>query len=176
MELCHFCSPGSYKLNTPKHIRRRHSDSENDDSLNKALEHRQEVESKRQIDQPDAKSVPTSKDSTLPPSKLNFPEKSDTAISSSDSRKSGSNSTNDRSDSDNSKKLATDIQNKDISSKNSKVVSRQTKSILKKDSSRRSTNRISFDPLALLLDASLEGEVDLVKKVSVQVCDHQVFY
>lgn len=29
--------------------------------------------------------------------------------------------------------------------------------------------RVSFDPLALLLDASLEGELDLVKKTSVQV-------
>lgn len=33
------------------------------------------------------------------------------------------------------------------------------------------TRRVSFDPLALLLDASLEGELDLVKKTSEQVTD-----
>lgn len=35
------------------------------------------------------------------------------------------------------------------------------------------TRRVSFDPLALLLDAALEGELDLVKKTALQVsfCD-----
>ena len=31
------------------------------------------------------------------------------------------------------------------------------------------SRRIRFDPLALLLDASLEGELDLVRKTAVQV-------
>ncbi|KPM09848.1 ankyrin repeat domain containing protein 29 [Sarcoptes scabiei] len=31
------------------------------------------------------------------------------------------------------------------------------------------TRRVSFDPLALLLDASLEGELELVKKTANQV-------
>ena len=30
--------------------------------------------------------------------------------------------------------------------------------------------KVSFDPLALLLDASLEGELELVKKTSIEVC------
>ena len=30
---------------------------------------------------------------------------------------------------------------------------------------------MSFDPLALLLDASLEGELELVKKVATEVAD-----
>ena len=34
--------------------------------------------------------------------------------------------------------------------------------------------RVSFDPLALLLDASLEGELELVKKTSLEVCLHFV--
>lgn len=31
--------------------------------------------------------------------------------------------------------------------------------------------RVSFDPLALLLDASLEGELELVKKTATQVAN-----
>jgi len=31
--------------------------------------------------------------------------------------------------------------------------------------------RVSFDPLALLLDASLEGELELVKKTAMQVAN-----
>ncbi|TMW39651.1 hypothetical protein DOY81_015269, partial [Sarcophaga bullata] len=33
------------------------------------------------------------------------------------------------------------------------------------------TRRVSFDPLALLLDASLEGELELVKKTAMQVAN-----
>ncbi|OTF81807.1 ankyrin repeat domain containing protein, partial [Euroglyphus maynei] len=35
----------------------------------------------------------------------------------------------------------------------------------------RRQRRVSFDPLALLLDASLEGELELVKKTAIQVPD-----
>merc|ERR1719483_784361 len=42
---------GSFKRNTPNFIRRRHSDSENEESVNKALEERQEIERQRQDDQ-----------------------------------------------------------------------------------------------------------------------------
>ena len=34
----------------------------------------------------------------------------------------------------------------------------------------RKSRRVSFDPLALLLDASLEGELELVKKTALEVC------
>lgn len=34
----------------------------------------------------------------------------------------------------------------------------------------RKARRVSFDPLALLLDASLEGELELVKKTALEVC------
>ena len=35
----------------------------------------------------------------------------------------------------------------------------------------RQCRRVSFDPLALLLDASLEGELELVKKTAIQVSE-----
>lgn len=35
----------------------------------------------------------------------------------------------------------------------------------------RHNRTVSFDPLALLLDASLEGELDLVKKTACEVSD-----
>lgn len=43
------------------------------------------------------------------------------------------------------------------------------KTNLKNISSKKNRNRVSFDPLALLLDASLEGELELVRKCAVQV-------
>lgn len=36
---------------------------------------------------------------------------------------------------------------------------------------RNKSRRVSFDPLALLLDASLEGELDLVKKTALEVAN-----
>lgn len=41
----------------------------------------------------------------------------------------------------------------------------------KKNSATNLTRRVSFDPLALLLDAALEGELELVKKTASQVPD-----
>ena len=41
----------------------------------------------------------------------------------------------------------------------------------KKNSATTLTRRVSFDPLALLLDAALEGELELVKKTASQVPD-----
>ncbi|XP_077994095.1 apoptosis-stimulating of p53 protein 2-like isoform X2 [Glandiceps talaboti] len=43
------------------------------------------------------------------------------------------------------------------------------KSNLKKPNGKKKTNRVSFDPLALLLDASLEGEFNLVRRVIGEV-------
>ena len=127
------------------------------------MEHRQEVEHKHLSDQPDAKPAPTSKpDTSLSPT-APLSHKSN-SVTPSDDRKIDSIPTQLKSDTENMKKSPVEIPNKDVSTKS------KTKSILKREGSRRSTNRISFDPLALLLDASLEGEVDLVKKVSVQVC------
>lgn len=51
---------------------------------------------------------------------------------------------------------------------NTNVVPRK-KTNLRSHHSKSSGNRVSFDPLALLLDASLEGEVEMVKRCASQV-------
>ncbi|XP_078314634.1 apoptosis-stimulating of p53 protein 2-like isoform X6 [Crassostrea virginica] len=53
---------------------------------------------------------------------------------------------------------------------NTEVVPRK-KTNLRSQHSRGSGNRVSFDPLALLLDASLEGEVEMVKRCATQVAN-----
>ena len=45
----------------------------------------------------------------------------------------------------------------------------QRKSGFLKKNQKGLTRRVSFDPLALLLDAALEGELELVKKTASQV-------
>ncbi|XP_060077098.1 apoptosis-stimulating of p53 protein 2-like [Ylistrum balloti] len=45
------------------------------------------------------------------------------------------------------------------------------KTNLKSRNAKKSGNRVSFDPLALLLDSSLEGELELVKRCASQVRD-----
>ncbi|XP_064600182.1 apoptosis-stimulating of p53 protein 1-like isoform X2 [Liolophura sinensis] len=53
-----------------------------------------------------------------------------------------------------------------------KVKHRLKTNLKEKSSSNRSSNkRVSFDPLALLLDASLEGELELVRKTATEVAD-----
>lgn len=49
------------------------------------------------------------------------------------------------------------------------VVMRVKKGNLKQSGKANLSRRVSFDPLALLLDASLEGELELVKKTATQV-------
>ncbi|XP_072929480.1 apoptosis-stimulating of p53 protein 2 isoform X2 [Epargyreus clarus] len=49
------------------------------------------------------------------------------------------------------------------------VLRRSKKGNLKQGGKAPLTRRVSFDPLALLLDASLEGELELVKKTATQV-------
>lgn len=48
-------------------------------------------------------------------------------------------------------------------------VVRRTRSVLNEIGKAKLARRVSFDPLALLLDASLEGELELVKKTTMQV-------
>lgn len=49
------------------------------------------------------------------------------------------------------------------------VVVVRRKGNLKTQGSLRLPRRVSFDPLALLLDASLEGELELVKRTAMEV-------
>ncbi|GBN04573.1 Apoptosis-stimulating of p53 protein 1 [Araneus ventricosus] len=51
----------------------------------------------------------------------------------------------------------------------SAALRRMRKGNLKGENSSRSCRRVSFDPLALLLDAALEGELELVKKTANEV-------
>ena len=48
---------------------------------------------------------------------------------------------------------------------------------LKKPNSERTGHgfRVKFNPLALLLDASLEGEFDLVQRIIYEVCHHHAY-
>lgn len=48
-------------------------------------------------------------------------------------------------------------------------IARRPRSSLSDNNKVKLTRRVSFDPLALLLDASLEGELELVKKTAIQV-------
>ncbi|XP_054710010.1 apoptosis-stimulating of p53 protein 2-like isoform X2 [Uloborus diversus] len=51
----------------------------------------------------------------------------------------------------------------------SAALRRMKKGNLKSEGSMRNSRRVSFDPLALLLDAALEGELELVKKTAKEV-------
>lgn len=51
------------------------------------------------------------------------------------------------------------------------IVRRRKGNLKSSDSKSNSARRVSFDPLALLLDASLEGELELVKRTAGQVAN-----
>uniref|UniRef100_A0A1Y1M256 SH3 domain-containing protein n=2 Tax=Photinus pyralis TaxID=7054 RepID=A0A1Y1M256_PHOPY len=57
----------------------------------------------------------------------------------------------------------------EVKSINDNVIRRCRKGNLKQNGKANLSRRVSFDPLALLLDASLEGELELVKKTAGQV-------
>lgn len=184
---------GSYKLNTPKHIRRRHSDSENED-LNKALQERQELEQQQRLvgqqqqqtfENPTTEPVVNKLDSTfaspdqgnvVPPSPVK--DKSSPPLPpvvqpvGQDNKSTESPSPNLPASPPPTPPTPVVAQPaKSATPSKAELVVRRGKSNLKQEGIRRSSNRVSFDPLALLLDASLEGELDLVKKVAVQVDD-----
>ena len=144
---------GSFKSNTPKHVRRRHSDSDSED-LNKVL---QRVE-KPQLEnvEEDVSSGPTSEPQT------------DTSISSGHRPHGGSNSNIVPSSPTKSQPNETFARRT--------VEVRRKKPILKGDNHRKSLNRVSFDPLALLLDASLEGELELVMRTAKEVSGEGLQY
>ena len=51
------------------------------------------------------------------------------------------------------------------------IIEKSKKGALKITGKTRHNRMVSFDPLALLLDASLEGELDLVRKTAAEVAD-----
>ncbi|XP_071078970.1 apoptosis-stimulating of p53 protein 1-like isoform X1 [Haliotis cracherodii] len=140
---------GSYRLNTPKHIRRKQSDSENED-LSKLLHGGYDRQGANQ--------------------KINSGVNSGNHQSSAlDAVKQlDSNSATSNSKGGNSPPLSDSSRPPQPPSDG---VVRRKKTNLKKDKSRKSGNRVSFDPLALLLDASLEGEIELVRRTAREVTD-----
>lgn len=160
----------SFKPHTPKNVRRRHSDSDNEE-VNKAL-------NKYGINTTTNKSLPVQEnqlrelennkgvveiqatafndrvpETVLLDNKGNIVE---VVEPSKDNTKPNTD--------DNTNKLPTVTI--EVKSSESKI---KKKSNLKSTNGKKSGNRVSFDPLALLLDASLEGELDLVRR-----CAHQV--
>ncbi|CAK1543087.1 unnamed protein product [Leptosia nina] len=65
--------------------------------------------------------------------------------------------------------LTEQISSVDLNQDRNDVVRRSKKGNLKQGGKPPLARRVSFDPLALLLDASLEGELELVKKTATQV-------
>lgn len=153
---------GSYKANTPKNIRRRHSDSENED-LNKLLNRSEKhLPSELENVEEDVSDIPKPNGME---NKINVSmDKGTLQAPASESKESltkrlGSSGSVD----DNSKGVPPSPvkpQAPPAGLDGRETVVRRKKTILKGSNSRKSANRVSFDPLALLLDASLEGELD----------------
>ena len=160
----------SYKPNTPKNIRRRHSDSDNEEVGKALLKYNintnknvpSQENQMRILDQAGNGAVEIQAttfsdhipETVLLDSKGNIVEVGEGP---------GKESTNNNKTNESSEKLPEVT----IEVKSSDVKLRKKTNL--KTGERKNKNRVSFDPLALLLDASLEGEVDLVRR-----CAHQV--
>lgn len=103
----------------------------------------------------------TSRRIEMPPAFL-FPEIEKGSLKDKSSSQSSSSSTVDDTD------KSTTSSNGEENNHNHDVV-RRTRSSLSENGKVKLARRVSFDPLALLLDASLEGELELVKKTTMQV-------
>jgi hypothetical protein len=87
------------------------------------------------------------------------------AVQRMDCESSSSSGNEDQSNSSSSEKENEDCNKRVVMRMSSKSNLKQTGS-----NSQRLKRRVSFDPLALLLDAALEGELELVKQIAAQVC------
>lgn len=155
---------GSYKSNTPKHIRRRHSDSDNED-LNKFLHHADKHPPSSTLENvAEDRSGLQGEDSGQDRTVVGVPVSDDAAL------RLGSNSSVESPSTKQPPSSPSKV-TQQAANDGKVLVVRRKKTILKGDKSRKSLNRVSFDPLALLLDASLEGELDLVKKSAAEVED-----
>ncbi|XP_041351520.1 apoptosis-stimulating of p53 protein 1-like isoform X2 [Gigantopelta aegis] len=144
---------GSYKANTPKQVRRRHSDSDNED-LHKYLRGGYEKYAANQ--------KISSGLSNYQSSAFSNSEQSENG--------GGSSAQSDNSQTDaNSASESSKAQLSPLPSPEGVVLRKKTN--LKSKKSKKVSNRVSFDPLALLLDASLEGELDLVMRTAKEVKD-----
>lgn len=82
-----------------------------------------------------------------------------------------SSSISSSSSSSNSTAKSNNNTNNNINSNNNKTMNGNGNSNTNGNGKPKLTRRVSFDPLALLLDASLEGELELVKKTAMQVAN-----
>lgn len=152
----------SHNRNTPRTIRRRHSDSENED-MTKLL-HKYNVHSPQH--QQNAFNFNNMQHETQATSFMDqIPEKVPVDdlgnlvdVQMTDDKNSDSNTPSSISPVESPKIEQT-------------TVVRRKKTNLKHANSIKNANRVSFDPLALLLDASLEGELELVKRCASQVAN-----
>lgn len=104
----------------------------------------------------------------MPPAFL-FPEMEDDKERLKKDEPLNNNISSDKEDKDVSD-IAEQISSVDINQESrNDVVRRSKKGNLKQGGKAPLARRVSFDPLALLLDASLEGELELVKKTATQV-------
>ncbi|KAK3094032.1 hypothetical protein FSP39_023198 [Pinctada imbricata] len=155
---------------TPKGIRRRHSDSDNEENqhiaklMHKHQLDRQQNQQNAYNDRPAllAETQATSFIGGVPENvpvdrmgNLVEPDNEDNSLHDSSNSSNGSNSQ--------PSPIPPEIQR----SADSTVPGKKTN--LRRANSKGSGNRVSFDPLALLLDASLEGELELVKRCASQV-------
>ena len=164
----------SYKPNTPKNIRRRHSDSDNEE-VGKAL-HKYNINTGNK-----PKPLPVAQENQLLTLENNngaieiqatsfsdrIPEtvlldSKGNIVEVNDTIKDIPNEKDESSESEQSSTTAT-------VTVESKSDGPKKKSNLKSRNGKKNGNRVSFDPLALLLDASLEGELELVKRCATQV-------
>lgn len=98
----------------------------------------------------------------MPPA-FHFPELEKAEVNGNDSAVKSSSSSDETDKSSSAESNAPEL--KDV------VVRRNKKGNLKQTGKANLSRRVSFDPLALLLDASLEGELELVKKTATQVAN-----
>ena len=159
----------SYKPNTPKNIRRRHSDSDNEE-VGKAL-HKYNINTNNK-----PKTLPVAQENQLLTLENNNGAIEIQATSFSDripetvllDSKGNIVEVN-----DNFKDIPNEKEDSSESEQSSVTVEVKSDGPKKKSNlkngNKKNGNRVSFDPLALLLDASLEGELELVRRCASQV-------
>lgn len=150
----------SHNRNTPRTIRRRHSDSENEE-MTKLLQKYNVHSPQNQQHLFNFNNIQHETQATSFMDQI--PEKVPV-----DDMGNLIRVTEDKSSDSNSSSSVSPMESPKIEENTDHVV-RRKKSNLKNANSVKNSNRVSFDPLALLLDASLEGELELVKRCASQV-------
>lgn len=158
----------SHNRNTPRTIRRRHSDSENEE-MTKLLQ-------KYNVHSPQNQHVFNFNNIQHETQATSFMDQIPEKVPVDDMGNLMDVQVADDKNSDsNSSSSISPMESPKIEQNNDNIV-RRKKTNLKNANSIKNSNRVSFDPLALLLDASLEGELELVKRCASQVGILMVHY